>query len=102
MRQYKTWFAITFFWSPLVGALLLNPGRNGGHLPSSGNLRLALLGLCGLLLVAYFLANVGVEKFQATFCKRDEASWSTVGQAWLSLAVGLMATWWSATILLYH
>ncbi|PMQ05706.1 hypothetical protein DyAD56_07915 [Dyella sp. AD56] len=34
MRQYKTWFALTFFWAPLVVALLLNPGRNGSHLPS--------------------------------------------------------------------
>jgi hypothetical protein len=102
MRQYKTWFALTFFWAPLVVALLLNPGRNGSHLPSFGSVQLALLGLCGLLMVVYFLANVGVERFQAAFCKRDEASWSTVGQAWLALAVGLMAVWWSATTLLYR
>lgn len=100
MRQYKTWFALSFFWAPLVVALFLNPGRNGSHLPSFGYAQLALLGFCGLLMVAYFLANVGEGRFQAVCCKRNEASWSTVGQAWFSLAIGLMALWWAATNLL--
>jgi len=51
-------------------------------------------------MVVYFLANVGVERFQAVCCKRDGASWSTVWQAWFSLAPGMVAIWWSATSLL--
>jgi hypothetical protein len=102
MRQYKTWFAVAFFWIPLVASLLLNPGRNGSHLPSFGHLQLALLGICGVLMVTCFLANVGQGSFQAFCCKRDAASWSTVGQAWFSLALGLMAAGWSATSLLNH
>ena len=100
MRQYKMWFALTFFWAPVVVALLLNPGRNGGHLPSFGSAQLVLLGLCGLLMAVYFLANVGPARFQALCCKADEALWSTVGQAWFSLALGLMAVWWAVTGLL--
>ncbi|KLD63934.1 hypothetical protein [Dyella japonica] len=100
MRQYKTWFAVSFFWAPLVVALLLNPGRNGSYLPSFGDTKLALLGFCGSLMAVYFLANVGPRRFQAVCCKRDEASWSTVVQAWFSLTLGLMSVWWSATSLL--
>lgn len=100
MRQYKTWFALSFFWVPLIVALLLNPGRNGSHLASLGSPQIALLGFCGLLMVFYFLANVSAERFRVACCKRDEASWPTVGQAWFSLALGLLAVWWSATSLL--
>lgn len=81
-------------------ALLLNPGRNGGHLPSFGHLQLTMFGICGLLMVTYFLANLGFGRFQALCCKSDEASWSTVGQAWFSMVVGLITVWWSATSLL--
>ncbi|WP_430390168.1 hypothetical protein [Dyella sp. 20L07] len=102
MRQYKTWFALSFFWVPLIMALTLNPGRNGSYVPSFGSPKLVLLGICGLLMVVYFLANVGTGRLQAACCKRDEASWSTVGQAWFSLALGLLALWWSATSLLNH
>ncbi len=100
MRQYKLWFALSFFWSPLMVGLLLNPGSNGNHLPSFGSRQLALLGFCGLLMVFCFLANLSAGRLQAACCKREEASWSTVRQAWFSLALGLMAVWWSATSLL--
>lgn len=101
MRRYKTWFAVSFFWAPLIGALLLNPGRNRSHLSSFGSPQFALLGLCGLLMVIYFLANIAAGKLQAAVCKPDEAaSWSTVGQAWFSLVLGLLALWWSVARLL--
>lgn len=100
MRKYKTWFALSFFWVPLIVALLLNPGRNGSYLSSFGSPQLVLLGFCGLLMVVYFLANVIGRRFQTACCESDEASWPTIGQAWFSLAIGLMALWWSATSLL--
>ena len=100
MRQYKTWFALSFFWAPLIVELILNPGRNGSYLPSFGSAQLSLLGICGFLMIFYFLANVAPGRFQALCCRPEEAPWSTVAQAWFSLALGLMAVWWSATSLL--
>lgn len=100
MRQYKAWFNFLFFWAPMAVVLLLNLGHYSGHLPSFGISQLALFGLCGFLMVAYFLANLGSLRFQAFCCKHDEASWPTVGQAWFSLVLGLMTIWHSAIGLL--
>lgn len=95
MRQYKLSFALVFFWLPLAICALLNPGKNGGHVGTFSLQKLVLLGLSGLLLIGYFLANLWPGKLQSLACTRAEATWSTIGWAWLALVMGFLALWWS-------
>lgn len=96
MRQYKLSFALVFFWFPLAICAFLNPGKNGGHVRTFSLAKLVLLGLSGLLLVGYFLANLWPGKLQSFACTKIDATRSTVAWAWLALAMGLLALWWSA------
>lgn len=96
MRQYKLLFALSFFWLPLAICAFLNPGKNGGHVGTFSLPKLVLLGLSGLLFVGYFVANLWPGKLQSLACTKIDATWSTVGWAWLALAMGLLALWWSA------
>jgi hypothetical protein len=96
MRQYKLSFALVFFWIPIAICAFLNPGKNGGYVGAFSLPKLVLLGLSGLLLVGYFVANLWTGKLQSLACTKNDATWSTVGWAWLALALGLLALWWSA------
>lgn len=96
MRQYKLSIALVFFWLPLAICAFLNPGKNGGHVGTFSLPKLVLLGLSGLLLVGYFVANLWPGKLQSLACTKIDAAWSTVGWALLALAMGLLALWWSA------
>jgi hypothetical protein len=100
MRQYKLSFALLFFWFPLVVCAFLNPGRNGEYAATFTVPKLVALGLCGLLWIGYFVANLGPGKLQSLACTKSEATWPTVGWAWFALAGGLMNLWWSTVNLI--
>jgi hypothetical protein len=55
--MFRTWVTVAFLWSPIILALLLNPGRNGNNIASFSLGSLLLLTLCGLMLSAYGLVG---------------------------------------------
>jgi hypothetical protein len=71
LKTFQNRYSAALFWVPALVAVAINPGRNAANVRSLSSPSLALLSICGVLILGHFFIGVA-QPHRLSFMFSDE------------------------------